>query len=124
MMQRPPRSTRTDTLFPYTTLFRSTRQIPLHPHNVVLQIWVELGLVGLVLLPAYCLLVLRSVARWATFPQALALGAFASAWVIANVSYGMWQGRWMMTMAISALLMIALAADRPADADRSASPAA
>src|SRR3546814_4275798 len=28
MRRRPPRSTRTDTLFPYTTLFRSTQ--PLH----------------------------------------------------------------------------------------------
>src|SRR3546814_9724142 len=27
MIRRPPRSTRTDTLFPYTTLFRSHRQI-------------------------------------------------------------------------------------------------
>src|SRR3546814_14428022 len=27
MIRRPPRSTRTDTLFPYTTLFRSIRQI-------------------------------------------------------------------------------------------------
>src|SRR3546814_8189954 len=26
MIRRPPRSTRTDTLFPYTTLFRSTTQ--------------------------------------------------------------------------------------------------
>src|SRR3546814_3641184 len=26
MLRRPPRSTRTDTLFPYTTLFRSCRQ--------------------------------------------------------------------------------------------------
>src|SRR3546814_9024985 len=26
MIRRPPRSTRTDTLFPYTTLFRSHRQ--------------------------------------------------------------------------------------------------
>src|SRR3546814_4052837 len=26
MIRRPPRSTRTDTLFPYTTLFRSQRQ--------------------------------------------------------------------------------------------------
>src|SRR3546814_12170885 len=26
MIRRPPRSTRTDTLFPYTTLFRSLRQ--------------------------------------------------------------------------------------------------
>src|SRR3546814_10335148 len=28
MIQRPPRSTRTDTLFPYTTLFRSDRHQP------------------------------------------------------------------------------------------------
>src|SRR3546814_14682108 len=27
MLRRPPRSTRTDTLFPYTTLFRSQRRL-------------------------------------------------------------------------------------------------
>src|SRR3546814_5275986 len=31
MIRRPPRSTRTDTLFPYTTLFRSLRLRPLDP---------------------------------------------------------------------------------------------
>src|SRR3546814_6942622 len=31
MVRRPPRSTRTDTLFPYTTLFRSPRGTPLQP---------------------------------------------------------------------------------------------
>src|SRR3546814_21004628 len=30
MIRRPPRSTRTDTLFPYTTLFRSPRRQVLH----------------------------------------------------------------------------------------------
>src|SRR3546814_14586715 len=30
MIRRPPRSTRTDTLFPYTTLFRSARASELH----------------------------------------------------------------------------------------------
>src|SRR3546814_5499445 len=29
MIRRPPRSTRTDTLFPYTTLFRSKRRHPM-----------------------------------------------------------------------------------------------
>src|SRR3546814_3183101 len=29
MIRRPPRSTRTDTLFPYTTLFRSVNTLPL-----------------------------------------------------------------------------------------------
>src|SRR3546814_10123421 len=28
MIRRPPRSTRTDTLFPYTTLFRSAQRLP------------------------------------------------------------------------------------------------
>src|SRR3546814_18614357 len=32
MIRRPPRSTRTDTLFPYTTLFRSARARPSSPH--------------------------------------------------------------------------------------------
>src|SRR3546814_3279689 len=30
MIRRPPRSTRTDTLFPYTTLFRSVGAVALH----------------------------------------------------------------------------------------------
>src|SRR3546814_4460187 len=37
--RRPPRSTRTDTLFPYTTLFRS------RPHRFVGNLWPEFGLV-------------------------------------------------------------------------------
>src|SRR3546814_2444384 len=32
MIRRPPRSTRTDTLFPYTTLFRSAAEAALCPH--------------------------------------------------------------------------------------------
>src|SRR3546814_6871078 len=37
MIRRPPRSTRTDTLFPYTTLFRSfeTNQAPVATASVV-----------------------------------------------------------------------------------------
>src|SRR3546814_20191078 len=31
MIRRPPRSTRTDTLFPYTTLFRSQSRLKLNP---------------------------------------------------------------------------------------------
>src|SRR3546814_8061739 len=32
MVRRPPRSTRTDTLFPYTTLFRSTPAVDVQCH--------------------------------------------------------------------------------------------
>src|SRR3546814_11521554 len=49
MIRRPPRSTRTDTLFPYTTLFRSFVQISVRPARRCLdqRIWqgleVEIG---------------------------------------------------------------------------------
>src|SRR3546814_3779587 len=33
MIRRPPRSTRTDTLFPYTTLFRSSLTLALRPEK-------------------------------------------------------------------------------------------
>src|SRR3546814_4166422 len=33
MIRRPPRSTRTDTLFPYTTLFRSPGELPQREHR-------------------------------------------------------------------------------------------
>src|SRR3546814_8348903 len=33
MIRRPPRSTRTDTLFPYTTLFRSQSRCPAQVHQ-------------------------------------------------------------------------------------------
>src|SRR3546814_15135978 len=42
MIRRPPRSTRTDTLFPFTTLFRSPLHIALDDH----RIFDDLRLVG------------------------------------------------------------------------------
>src|SRR3546814_3433810 len=48
MIRRPPRSTRTDTLFPYTTLFRSDPQVPaVDPQGVVgLVANLDVGLVA------------------------------------------------------------------------------
>src|SRR3546814_16878202 len=41
MIRRPPRSTRTDTLFPYTTLFRSSALIRLDVARVVVAFHLE-----------------------------------------------------------------------------------
>src|SRR3546814_1230475 len=54
MIRRPPRSTRTDTLFPYTTLFRSGR-------DVRLRIFVEHGKEGRT---AYAMDALKRSMRW------------------------------------------------------------
>src|SRR3546814_16344644 len=42
MIRRPPRSTRTDTLFPYTTLFRSA--LPLEREEGLLDLGDQLGM--------------------------------------------------------------------------------
>src|SRR3546814_4037786 len=39
MLRRPPRSTRTDTLFPYTTLFRSPPTAPTPHHRCAQACW-------------------------------------------------------------------------------------
>src|SRR3546814_3839929 len=44
MIRRPPRSTRTDTLFPYTTLFRSDRQMLARERQAGLQFVAEAAL--------------------------------------------------------------------------------
>src|SRR3546814_11738013 len=46
MIRRPPRSTRTDTLFPYTTLFRSGRRSRQAERTAKLQIILQLRAQG------------------------------------------------------------------------------
>src|SRR3546814_5164525 len=40
MIRRPPRSTRTDTLFPYTTLFRSAAALSLISNSAIETVWI------------------------------------------------------------------------------------
>src|SRR3546814_16453399 len=49
MIRRPPRSTRTDTLFPYTTLFRSVLRHALR----VFELFLRIFLAGRAAVPAF-----------------------------------------------------------------------
>src|SRR3546814_12167787 len=44
MIRRPPRSTRTDTLFPYTTLFRSDADLRVRPEQAPCLLWIAVAL--------------------------------------------------------------------------------
>src|SRR3546814_16922352 len=48
MIRRPPRSTRTDTLFPYTTLFRSPAVLS-HGRSTMNRTWVTKGVLAMLL---------------------------------------------------------------------------
>lgn len=81
--------------------FAGVQLLPLHPHNLPLQVWLELGAVGAVLMAAL-LAMLALAARGGA-----ACGAYAAGLVIALLSYGAWQYWW-----VAALLLAAVAATR------------
>ena len=62
-----------------------------HPHNLYLQTWYELGVIGAILLTVFGLVLLRRIAGLSTIVQPFALAMFASAAVLVGSSYGMWQ---------------------------------
>jgi O-antigen ligase len=89
--------------------------LPLHPHNGILQIWLELGLPGAVIAAVIVVLVLRRMsAIEPRGPAAMANAAFAAYITIAVISFGIWQNWWLMTAWIAATLAVLAANARPA----------
>ncbi|MBO6783670.1 MAG: O-antigen ligase family protein [Alphaproteobacteria bacterium] len=98
--------------------------MPLHPHNALMQIWLELGVVGLAIAAALFALIVVSIPerRGNRAMPAAALATLASAFAIAQLSFGIWQGWWMATLGIVAILVTAIVvpgtrATAPADRD-------
>jgi O-antigen ligase len=80
-------------------------RLSLHPHNGALQIWLELGWIGLALA---ALAVLGM--GWGAAP--VAIGVLASAAVTFAASFGVWQTWWMASQTLAAALAAGLAARR------------
>lgn len=87
-----------------------------HPHNVSLQIWYELGLVGVVLSTAMMAFLLRQIIRLQDTDMRVAAILMASVWAVAYVSHGAWQGWWWALVGIIIIQFTALShkSDRPA----------
>ena len=92
------------------------RKLPLHPHNWVLQLWLELGLIGVgfgVLLVTGLVHAIGKYRGDRIFTTA-AMGSLVTFFCIASLSFGFWQKWWLATgwLALGAL---ALVAPRPED---------
>lgn len=96
----------------------SYEPIPLHPHNAVLQVWLELGLVGAVILLGLLLAVVRAVALGVDdrSKRAGALAMMTTALTVASLSFGAWQSWWLgsILLATAFLAAVTLPAARPA----------
>ena len=80
--------------------------MPLHPHNLPLQMWLELGFPGAVLLCALVSLILWRLtgAAWGRMESAVACGQFIAGFTVYAMSYGAWQSWWIETMWLAAAL--------------------
>lgn len=70
--------------------------LPLHTHNNTMQIWLELGVVGLVLFAAFIVTLLDNIQRLPSKRQmALCSGLFSTYFMIGQTGYGIWQNWWV-----------------------------
>ncbi|WP_096701996.1 O-antigen ligase family protein [Magnetospirillum sp. 15-1] len=90
-------------------------QLPLHPHNNMLQWWLELGLIGVAIITVVLLVALR---RAATIPsrmgRSLLLAFAGTAFMVAQTSFGAWQVWWLAGLWMLAGLSAAFVRDLPA----------
>jgi exopolysaccharide production protein ExoQ len=95
-----------------------------HPHNAALQIWTELGLVGVVVSLALLGLLLRRLAALPRARFAVSLSLFAGASCVALVGHGAWQGWWAAVLGLAVVLLARSveAADGEPVIDKAAAP--
>lgn len=74
-----------------------------HPHNPILQIWAELGAVGVALSAAIMVGVVMAVGALPARRRSFAYGAITATLAVSSVSHGAWQSWW------TALLMVVVA---------------
>lgn len=81
--------------------FAHAQLLPLHPHNLALQIWLELGAMGAAIMALF-LAMLGLACR-----TPAACGAFAAGLVIAMLSYGAWQYWWVSGLLLAGVTLAA-----------------
>lgn len=79
-----------------------------HPHNFILQCWVELGIGGLVMCIAAITTLLGKAARLPAAIAPFALGAWAAGLCIGSVAYSFWDDSLLACFAMTILAFILL----------------
>jgi O-antigen ligase len=87
-----------------------------HPHNMALQVWVELGLMGAFLVAVALGRIIRAAGRLDPSVTPAAAGAIVAALLVAAVGYGAWQAWWLSSLAMLPVLLGAAAALKAARA--------
>ena len=86
-------------------------QLPLHPHNNILQVWLELGLVGYAMFIGFVTVLLLSIiqSRLLTSTERAAMMASTTSYItIGMTGFSAWQHWWIATGFLAASLLLLL----------------
>jgi O-antigen ligase len=89
-----------------------------HPHNAVVQLWLEMGLVGAAIVAALVVFAYRALQGLPAEMRPLALGFWAAVVTVALVSHGAWQAWWLALVGIGIVLFSARAIELRTSRDR------
>ena len=95
----------------------SSEPIPLHPHNAGLQIWLELGAVGIFVVASLIFLLSKSIGncRLNRLQTATIVAFSSNLMVISGLSFGIWQSWWLTGQLLASMtLAMVIARDRNA----------
>ena len=87
---------------------RDITVMSMHPHNIGLQIWLETGLIGIILAVSFLLTLMTVALKYCTGP----VGAFAATGLIVtiatsgSVTIGVWQHWWWALIVLASSLII------------------
>ncbi len=81
--------------------------LPLHPHNSVVQIWLELGIVGVGLFAAFLFLLIKTAAKVQNIlcKQSAYIAGIIAYVAVGLVGFGVWQPWWLATGMIAFLIL-------------------
>lgn len=100
--------------FQSAKIYHASAQV-LHPHNFVLQIWIEFGALGVVIVTGILLYILHKISRTPIEQAKIYLPVFCAVLVMAGLSYGLWQGWWLGLMTLLAAYTALYARSMPAE---------
>lgn len=78
-----------------TPMLFAGRDHVLHPHNAVLQVWIEFGVPGVLALCAFLSAVIWQIAKQPVDTARLNLSVLMAVLAVSCTSYGLWQGWWI-----------------------------
>lgn len=107
------RNSDTDQLLEAMPYYFRSQPLPLHPHNGVLQIWLELGVVGALSALALALIILRGIRLRPVRRADAAYGAalFVTAVLLLSSAFGIWQSWWVAALWLAGALGKAVIGD-------------